>query len=99
MANNELVKRDERGRFISSGNPNGRASRKVETEYLELAKRKCGKSEWLAIVETAVEQAKEGDAKARQWLSDYLIGKPLLMRETESEGEKTIVINWIDSEN
>lgn len=98
MENNELVKRDERGRFVSSGNPNGRAARKVETEYLELAKRKCGKSEWLAIVETAIEQAKDGNARARQWLSDYLIGKPLLMRGTESEDEKTIVITMVDWE-
>ena len=91
MANNELVKRDERGRFISSGNPNGRASRKVETEYLELAKRKCGKSEWLAIVETAIEQAKEGDAKARQWLSDYLIGKPISRVMAVQERQDTLI--------
>jgi hypothetical protein len=31
---------------------------------------------WREIVETAVAQAVVGDAKAREWLASYLIGKP-----------------------
>ncbi|HPB85735.1 MAG TPA: DUF5681 domain-containing protein [Paludibacteraceae bacterium] len=101
-SNNALtVKRDNLGRFVSgnSGNPSGRSARKTEHDYLELAKQKCGKSQWLAIVEKAVEQAMQGDARARQWLSDYLIGKPLMRQVTESESErqgKPFVITWTD---
>jgi hypothetical protein len=31
---------------------------------------------WGKIVEKAIEQAEEGDEKARQWLSDYALPKP-----------------------
>ena len=32
--------------------------------------------DWAAIVKKAAEQARRGDAKAREWLSDHLVGKP-----------------------
>jgi len=32
---------------------------------------------WVAIVKRAVEDAKQGDARARAWLADYLIGRPV----------------------
>jgi hypothetical protein len=31
---------------------------------------------WRAIIAKAVEQARDGDPKAREWLADYLLGKP-----------------------
>jgi hypothetical protein len=31
---------------------------------------------WRAIIAKAVEQARDGDAKARKWLSNHLVGKP-----------------------
>jgi hypothetical protein len=33
-------------------------------------------SVWQEIVGKAVEQAREGDHKARAWLANYLLGKP-----------------------
>lgn len=33
-------------------------------------------ADWRAIAERAVEDAKAGDARAREWLSDRLMGKP-----------------------
>jgi hypothetical protein len=85
--------RDERGRFTlgNSGNPRGRSPRKVEQNYLDLAKHRCGKSEWQAIVEKAVDQAKGGDARARQWLSDYLIGKPVALSDSEKDVERATI--------
>jgi hypothetical protein len=31
---------------------------------------------WREIVERAVAEASKGDAKAREWLASYLVGKP-----------------------
>jgi hypothetical protein len=32
---------------------------------------------WDAICDTAIRQALEGDARAREWISSYLVGRPL----------------------
>lgn len=60
-----------------SGNPAGRPKRSVEEKYLKKISSSVTLTEWREIVKKAVEQAKRGDAKARQWLSDYLVGKPV----------------------
>ena len=39
--------------------------------------------DWVAIVKRAVNEAKLGDVKARQWLSGYLIGLPVQRTELE----------------
>lgn len=66
---------EHKGRF-AKGNPGGpgRASRKVETEYLDAVIAGVSLSEWGKVIKKALEQAKKGDAKARDWLSKYLIG-------------------------
>jgi hypothetical protein len=48
----------------------------------------CPVGEWRAIVAKAVEQAKAGDAKAREWLGKHLIGdEPLALAELLREVE------------
>ena len=84
--------RDKAGRFTKGhpGNPNatGRPKRKTEDEYL-LALQKCVKPEdWKAICQRAVIDAKKGDRSARQWLSDYLLGKPQQFVDVTSGGEQ-----------
>lgn len=76
-----MVARDSKGRFIkgASGNPQGRLPKETEKTYLEVSQNTCTFDVWREITMKAVEQAKRGDARARQWLSDYLIGKPLQM--------------------
>jgi hypothetical protein len=66
---------DERGRF-TLGNPGGpgRPSRPVEREYLRALNEAVSLDDWKAVVQAAVADAKEGDAKAREWLARYLIG-------------------------
>jgi hypothetical protein len=73
-----MTKRDERGRFVKgeTGNPNGRPKRVTETEYLDATVESVSILDWREIVVKAREDAKGGDAVARKWLSDYLIGKP-----------------------
>ena len=75
------IARDSKGRFVKgeSGNPQGRLPKQIEQTYLQVSESVCTFDVWREIVAKAIEQAKRGDARARQWLSDYLIGKPLPM--------------------
>jgi hypothetical protein len=72
--------RHDNGRFAlgNRGGP-GRPSRAVEAQYLTALRESVPRETWGKICETAVAQALDGDAMAREWISAYLIGKPLLM--------------------
>lgn len=72
------VLRDDRGKWMSgpSPNPNGRPRREVEIEYLNKTIESVSLSDWQLIVSKAVEDAKRGDAQARIWLGNYVVGKP-----------------------
>ena len=92
--------RDSLGRFVSgsSGNPKGRQSKDRETKYLTVAQRACGFKDWREIVLTAVDQAKNGDAQARRWLSEYLIGKPLPVKEDVRQDEDVHIVVTYDND-
>jgi hypothetical protein len=66
---------DHRGRFTvgNAGGP-GRPRRAVERDYLRALNAAVSLHDWREIVEAAVARAKEGDAKAREWLARYLLG-------------------------
>lgn len=87
------IARDSKGRFIkgASGNPQGRLPKQTETSYLQVSESVCTFDVWREIVAKAVEQAKRGDARARQWLSDYLIGKPVSMVMAVQERQDTLI--------
>ena len=51
--------------------------KKFEMSYLEAMADIVTLADWEQIVVRAVNDAVEGDDKARGWLSDYLIGKPI----------------------
>lgn len=70
--------RDGKGRFVpgNRANPKGRPPREKEVRYLDLMKQVVTDDDWKAIVKKATDQARRGDASARKWLSDYLIGAP-----------------------
>ena len=94
-----MVERDAKGRFVkgASGNPQGRLPKETEKTYLEVCQNTCTFDVWREITMKAVEQAKRGDARARQWLSDYLIGKPLQMvMAVQEKQENAITIKWIE---
>ena len=69
--------RDDNGRFLP-GNPGGpgRPRRQTEGEYLRAVQRACSLEDVAAIAARAVSQARGGDARAREWLSRYLLGIP-----------------------
>ncbi len=65
------------GKF-APGNPGGpgRPRRAIERDYLLAISEACPLETWRAIVERAIRDAKHGDAKAREWLASYLVGRP-----------------------
>ena len=88
-----IIARDSKGRFVkgASGNPQGRLPKQTETSYLQVSESVCTFDVWREITMKAVEQAKRGDARARQWLSDYLIGKPVSMVMAVQERQDTLI--------
>lgn len=82
--------RDEKGRFVKghSGNAKGRRKRQTEDKYLRALQKCATPKEWNAICKQAVKDAKKGDRSARQWLSDYLLGKPQQFIDLTSGGDK-----------
>jgi len=53
----------------------------------------CTAEDWKAIVGKAIEQARRGDATARKWLADYLVGEP------EKNLIVDTIISWEDGED
>jgi len=74
--------RDEKGRFakgnsLSKGNRGGgRPPKAREEQYYQITIGTCTFAEWKSIIEKAIEQARRGDAVARKFLADYLVGVP-----------------------
>jgi len=97
-----VTDRDANGRFVAgqSGNPNGRPPKAREERFKQITLSACSFKDWEEIVKKAVLQAKRGDATARKWLSDYLIGPPRAELDVTSGGEPLVlryVNNWRDS--
>jgi hypothetical protein len=70
--------RDPRGRFAPGGPGGpGRPRRQVETDYLRALADSVSLEDWQEIVAAAVEAAKRGDARSREWLARYLLGEEL----------------------
>jgi hypothetical protein len=79
--------RGDKGHF-KRGNPGGpgRPRRAVERQYLAALSDAVPLDAWRAIVEAAVEAAKNGDARARDWLARYLVGEhPLSLADLAAD--------------
>lgn len=77
--------RDEKGRFVKghTGNPNGRMPKTREIKFYDLTVSAISEQDWVGIVDKAKEQAKRGDAIARKWLADYLVGQAVSRIDNE----------------
>lgn len=84
-----MRQRDEKGRFIkgNTANPKGRPPKQREQEFLNITLSAVSPEDWKEIVQKAVWQAKKGDATARKFLADYLIGPPTQKTDLTSNGE------------
>ena len=73
-----VKKRDAHGRFLpgAPGGP-GRPPAAKEERYYQLTREAVTENDWLAIVTTTIERAKKGDRWAREWLGNYLLGRPV----------------------
>jgi len=65
------------GRF-TFGNPGGpgRPRRATERHYLAVLTEEVPSETWRAICWRAAQDAKAGDARARDWIARYLLGPP-----------------------
>ncbi|MCY2991621.1 MAG: hypothetical protein NTY19_27670 [Planctomycetota bacterium] len=72
----QVKEREGSGRF-ATGNPGGpgRPRRRVEAEYLGILSDAVTLPTWRKIAKRAVDDALQGDAAARSWLSRYLVGQ------------------------
>ena len=93
--------RDSGGKWEkgTSGNPGGRPINRGE--YLQKLDTTLTDEDWIAIIAMAIKRAKLGDSRARQWLSDYVLGKAIqgidLFGETTSELIIRYVNDWRDN--
>jgi len=80
-----MAQRDEKGRFIKGGvgNPRGRLPKAREIKFFDLTVSAVSEDDWNSIVDKAKEQAKRGDAVARKWLADYLVGQAVSRMDNE----------------
>ena len=71
-----------------SGNPKGRAPRVREQAYQDATYSSVPISKWRKVVKRALEQALEGDDKARAFLAKYLLPAKREDAPEQSETEK-----------
>lgn len=93
-----MTERDENGKFVkgSSGNPRGRMPKEREEKFYEITMNACTYKDWEVITRKAVEQAKRGDAVARKWLADYLIGAPVQRQEISGKDGEAITVQIVN---
>ena len=70
-----------------SGNPKGRAPKTKEEKLRKVLVSTVTLKDFREIVKKASDLAKRGDAPARKWLSDYLLGPPQQNLDVTSAGE------------
>ncbi len=89
--------RDENGRFVKgNGGGPGRPKREREVEYYRILQTAVSPEDWQLIVNKAVSEAKRGDAVARKWLADYLIGPPVERKEIANPPGEKLLIEIVD---
>jgi hypothetical protein len=83
---------------FQQGNPGGpgRPRKAIEDKYLKSFYSIVKLSDWKDIVDKAREQAKRGDPKARQWLAEYMIGKPLQPIDMDHSGDIRFIVEYAD---
>lgn len=94
-----MAERDDKGRFIKGNKASpGRPPKEREERYYEILLTAVTFDDWQAIVKKAAEQAKKGDAVARKWLSDYLVGA--VQQRLELSGSlRMIEVDWDATDN
>src|SRR5262245_34063085 len=88
--------RDINGRFKRGyGGGPGRPCRQTEQTYLHVLIETVPPDQWRKVCEKALAQALEGDAKAREWLANYLIGRPTQAVEVNETRDSPLSLDAI----
>ena len=89
------IDRDHMGRFAAgnSGGP-GRPKRQAEEDYLQTLSERVPLALWAEIVDKAASDAAAGNAKARDWLSKYLMPQP---GSDEGGGLRPLVVEFVEA--
>ncbi len=87
MSDTEKSGRDNQGRF-SKGNPGGpgRPRRAVEEDYLAALSDQLSIERWENIVSKAIQDAENGDHRARDWIARYALGPSPKVAEMGLQG-------------
>ena len=88
--------RDDSGQF-AKGNPGGpgRPKKEREERFYEITLTVVTFEDWKSIVWKAVADAKRGDAVARKFLADYLMGPPVQRQEVTGANGEAIVLKVV----
>lgn len=94
--NNEIVERDDSGRFLTSGNPNGRPKgSKNRVTLLKLmaeeAVREKSTEDMLRVAELVIRQAMDGDTKSQKLVWDAIMSKG--SSDDKTQGKEKVEIN------
>lgn len=77
-----MEQRGRNGQFIEgNGGGPGRPPRRTEATYLRATSAACSVEDWTEIVARAVTDAKAGNAKAREFLAEYVLGSAPILSE------------------
>jgi hypothetical protein len=94
------MNQDSSGKFVAGNKASpGRPRKSVEERYLKKLSASVTLADWKDICKKAVTDAKRGDPRARQWISEYLLGKPLQRNELTGKDGDVIVIKLVDDDN
>ena len=89
------IDRDHMGRFaVGNGGGPGRPKREAEEDYLQTLSERVPLALWAEIVDRAASDAAAGDAKARDWLSKYLMPQP---GADEGGGLRPLVVEFVEA--
>lgn len=78
------------GNTLALGGRGGRPTGAVQLRFLSALTAEVSTEDWVGIIRKAVDQALQGDYRARMWLSHYLIGKPVerILAKVDIGGER-----------
>lgn len=65
------------------------AHRRTEADYMGALLDTVSLDDWRDVVAATLQRAKQGDAQARAWLAQYLVGKP----QAQAPTPLTVVVN------
>lgn len=66
--------------------------RRTESDYMGALLDEITMEDWRDVVKGALQEAKAGDAQARNWLGQYLMGRP----EAKAPTALTVVVNQLN---